>query len=229
MTDPSASILHLFLRALGMIHLINFSSILLQILPLVGKNGIASLARTLDRLNDLTGSNPLIKILYPTIFWIDASDNAITLAVVCGILAAAAVCMTSSAAAPAAVVGSRFLLFACWIVLLSLCSVGGEFFSFPWDWLLLETTLISLMLPNLTKHGRLSAKPDKFIHWALMWLCFRFYFAMGLEKIPSLNQNQHWVRSFILCPALVSLFLSSFCLYSICPSDALSLISPTHR
>lgn len=207
MTDPSASILHLFLRALGMIHLINFSSILLQVLPLVGKNGIASLARTLDRLNDLTGSNPLIKILFPTIFWIESSDNAITLAVVCGILAAG--CVTSSAAAPAAVVGSRFLLFVCWIVLLSLCSVGGEFFSFPWDWLLLETTLISLMLPNLTKHGRLSAKPDKFIHFALMWLCFRFYFAMGLEKIPSLNQNQHWVRLFIPYLALLSLFLVS--------------------
>ena len=62
----------IFLRLLGVIYLIAFASIGVQIDGLIGSQGILPIAERLDELAQ-TGDVELF-LQVPTLFWIDASD-----------------------------------------------------------------------------------------------------------------------------------------------------------
>ena len=178
--------MHLFVRSLGLIHLINFSSMISQLLPLIGSQGIAPSRLTHMRGLDLAGGNHLIMLFNPSIYWINDSDTFLVATVTIGILASLSIVCSFAHA------NSRVCLCTCWMILLSVCSSGGEFFSFPWDWLLLETTFLSFFLPILQSKSIHCVDP--WIRHALIFLCLRFYLGMGLEKIPALNQNKYWMN-----------------------------------
>ena len=176
--------LHVFVRSVGVVHLINFSSILQQVLPLIGKTGIVPAQLNHARTMDLGGNSPWIFFFFPSIYWFSDSDTVIVSSVVAGITAALSIVFCFG--------NSRLCLGVCWVVLLSLCSSGGEFFAFPWDWLLLEATFLSLFLPTLDTNGKLTSKVDLWVRHALIFLCLRFYSGMAVEKIPYLNNNPYW-------------------------------------
>ena len=181
--------LHLFLRSIGFIHLINFCSILMQILPLIGQNGIAPLTLNLSRLHELSNGSYWIYFYIPSIYWWNASDSFLILSTSIGILAST--CLTCSLFN-----SSRICLILCWMVLLSLNTSGGEFFAFPWDWLLLEATLLSFFLPSLKilQQMKPQNKIDPCLRFSFVWLIVRFYLGMGLEKLPWLNDNPYWTN-----------------------------------
>ena len=139
--------------------------------------------------------------VYPSIFWVDASDTTLWCSCLAGaMISAQMLCFGSR------VVDSRIALVALYILLLSLCSVGGDFFSFPWDYLLLEATfLAAVLLQPLRKQecalvirpgARLGVvrEPTQIAMFALKWLVFRFNISMGVEKIPWVNENEHWTN-----------------------------------
>lgn len=124
----------LFLRLLGLVYLVAFASLALQIRGLVGQHGILPAARFLDWAHSIYG--PGVYRLLPTLFWLDPSDNV--LVAVAWIGAGLGFLLMLG-------VGPRLLLGLLWLLYLSVSVVGQDFLSFQWDALLLEAGLLAIL------------------------------------------------------------------------------------
>ena len=120
----------LFLRLLGAVYLIAFASLAGQITGLVGEHGLLPAGSFLDWAHSIYGRDAYR--LLPTVFWLDAGDLALQLAVWAG---AALSLLVIAGVAP------RAVLAILWVLYLSLTVAGQDFLSFQWDALLLETGL----------------------------------------------------------------------------------------
>ena len=118
----------LFLRLLGLVYLVAFASLALQIRGLVGEHGILPAVRFLDWAHSIYGAGAYR--LLPTIFWLDANDTALVTLAWAG---AALGFLLMFGVRP------RLLLVLLWLLYLSLSVVGQDFLSFQWDALLLES------------------------------------------------------------------------------------------
>jgi hypothetical protein len=165
-----------FLRFLGVIYLIAFVSLWVQVHGLLGSRGILPVTEFLQAVRQQLGWERYWHV--PTIFWWSGSDAA--LGAVCG----AGVVLSLMVIAGLAVGPS---LIGLWGLYLSVGSVGREFLSFQWDVLLLETGLLAVFLapwqwrPGL---GR-ETPPSRLALWLLWWLLFRLMFASGMVKLTS--------------------------------------------
>lgn len=122
-----------FLRALGIIYLIAFVSLWVQVDGLVGSNGMSPLNQFLPTVRRQLGPNAYG--LLPTLCWFNSSDAFLHFlcgsGVVCSLLLIFGI-------APA------LLLVALFVLYLSLAIAGQDFLSFQWDILLLETGFLSV-------------------------------------------------------------------------------------
>ena len=153
-----------FVRLLGIVYLIAFASFGVQMVGLVGSDGILPAAEFLERVRDIFGASSYR--LVPTVFWVSASDAALTAGVVVGLALSA--CL---------VVGflQRVALVALYVVYLSFVSVGQVFMAYQWDTLLLEVGFLSIFL----------AIPGPAVVWLFRALIFRFWFLSGAVKLLS--------------------------------------------
>jgi hypothetical protein len=154
----------LFLRLLGAVYLIAFVSIALQIEGLAGSNGIHPVGTWLAGLTQHIGSERYFQV--PTLFWLNASDTALTYAATAGALAAILVLLNLL---------TRPALVAAFVLYLSLFQITQPFLNFQWDALLLETGFLAIFL---TPRARL-------VVWLFRWLLFRLRFESGLSKLVS--------------------------------------------
>ena len=127
-----------FLRALGLIYLIAFVSLLTQIHGLIGAEGILPVREWLRAVAGQVG--PVRYWLLPTLCWLNASDAMLTGICVSGGLAALLLLLD---VAPAA------MLALLWALYLSLVTVGQDFLSFQWDHLMLEAGFLAIFLAPL--------------------------------------------------------------------------------
>ena len=122
-----------FLRALGVIYLIAFISLWVQVDGLVGSNGMSPVNQFLPAVRGQVG--PDAYGLLPTLCWFNSSDAFLHFlcgsGVVCSLLLILGV-------APAVSLVALFVLY------LSLAIAGQDFFNFQWDVLLLETGFLSI-------------------------------------------------------------------------------------
>lgn len=166
----------LFLRVLGIIYLIAFISLWVQVKGLMGGGGILPAREYLDALRPHYG--PERYSIIPTVFWFGASDVALQLA--CGLGALAAVLLVLG-------IAPLPCLVVLWVLYLSLTSVGRDFLSFQWDVLLLEVGFLAIFLaplgflPGLAQE---TAVPP-LILLLFWWLLFRFMFESGIVKLLS--------------------------------------------
>ncbi len=163
----------LFLRGLGLSHLAAFASLRMQVRGLFGSQGIAPVGELLDRAR--AERVPFREL--PSVFWLGASDRVLVRSSDAGIAISALLLFN---------VAPRAALSALWALYLSFVSVGGEFLSYQWDALLLETTLHALLVapPGLRpKFGR--DEPPLTAILLLRWLVFRLNRQSGLAKITS--------------------------------------------
>src|SRR6266566_10161001 len=166
----------LFLRLLGLVYLIAFASLALQVTGLVGEHGILPAAAFLERARGLDGAAAYREL--PTICWLGAGDGALR-ALCWGGATLALLLVAGVAQAPVLA-----LLWACY---LSLSVVGQTFLWFQWDGLLLETGLLAVLyapsrlLPSLTR----DQAPSPWMRWLMWWLLFRLMFLSGLTKLVS--------------------------------------------
>ena len=123
----------LFLRSLGVIHLIAFVSLWFQVDGLIGERGILPVGQHLQLAREQLGPDAFF--LLPTLCWF-ASSNAFL-----HFLCAAGVVISILLMAGLAPVLSLGLLF---VLYLSLTIAGQTFLSFQWDILLLETGFLAL-------------------------------------------------------------------------------------
>ncbi len=154
----------LFLKSLGLIYLIAFSSLLVQVKGLFGKRGIEPIAERMQELR-LFSKQPFW-LRHPTIFWFFYSDQALV-----------GVCWIGIAASLAILFGffPAICFAVAWGAYLSFVNVGYPFLNYQWDVLLLDAGIIAIFYAALTP------APPIFI-WTLWLLIFRFMFASGYTK-----------------------------------------------
>ncbi|MBV8831301.1 MAG: lipase maturation factor family protein [Acidobacteriaceae bacterium] len=156
----------IFLRLLGLVYLAAFGSLWSQIEGLLGSHGILPVVRALSVMRTDVGSRAFLYA--PTLFWFDSSDTALT-----------ATCMIGCAFSLVLIAGRLLRVSAavCWILYLSLVSVGEPFTNFQWDALLLESGFLALF----------AGAP--WLVWAYRFLLFRLMFESGLVKLLSGDPN----------------------------------------
>ncbi|HSU56128.1 MAG TPA: lipase maturation factor family protein, partial [Candidatus Dormibacteraeota bacterium] len=169
-----------FVRGLGMIYLIAFVSLWVQIQGLVGSNGILPAQQTMETVSQQAASAHLHASrfhAFPTLCWLSASDRALQWQCGAGTVLSLLV-IFGIAPAPA--------LFLLWVVYLSLCTVCREFLSFQWDILLLETGFLAVFFaPLQLLPRRANPEPSRAILWLVRWLLFRLMFESGCVKLLS--------------------------------------------
>lgn len=166
----------LFLRGLGVVYLIAFLSLWVQVDGLIGSNGILPVADYLAAAERQIDGNRFTRL--PTLCWFDASDGFLHF--LCGSGAVLAVLLIIGIA-PGPV------LALLWLVYLSLQTAGSVFLSFQWDVLLLETGLLAIflapmrVLPNIRREKR----PSPAMLFLLRLLLFKLMFLSGVVKFTS--------------------------------------------
>ena len=154
----------LFLRLLGIIYLIAFASLLVQIEGLVGEQGILPVGDLLAYVNAEVGSADWYRL--PTIFWFDHSNIALVAATIYGCIVSLQIIFNR---------WQRPALVLAFILYLSLFNVCQPFLHFQWDGLLLEAGFLAIFLGSRSS----------VIIWLFRWLLFKLRFMSGLSKLTS--------------------------------------------
>lgn len=164
----------IFLAALGLVHLVAFISLGLQVRGLAGERGILPAAPWLERLGERMGWERLYHV--PTLAWVDAGDTALWLMCLAGALASV---LLAAGIAPLLSAGS------CWILYLSLSRAVRLFLGFQWDTLLLEAGLLGAFLfPSGWRLRSWRARsPSPVVLFLLRWLLFRLMLGSGIAKL----------------------------------------------
>src|SRR2546421_3047419 len=166
----------LFLRLLGVVYLVAFVSLAVQVPGLLGEHGILPAGAFLDRVHAQYGGAAYR--LFPTLCWVGAGDGMLRLLAWGG---AALALLLIAGVAPVPV------LLLLWIGYLSLSVAGQIFLWFQWDGLLLETGLLAVLYaparlaPSLVR----DRTPSTWMRWLLWWLLFRLMFLSGVTKLVS--------------------------------------------
>lgn len=150
-----------FLRALGVIYFIAFGSLAIQMLGLYGSQGILPIADLMGR-QSLSFSSVW---QMPTVFWLNSGDMFIQAVPIAGVLIATGLIFGFH---------NRLIRIALFCLYLSLVSVGQDFLSFQWDYLLLEVGFIAIFWGD-----------SNLILWLYRWLLFRLMLVSGIVKILS--------------------------------------------
>ncbi|MCE9670949.1 lipase maturation factor family protein [Myxococcus stipitatus] len=165
-----------FLRLMGGVYLIAFTSLGRQVLGLIGSRGIRPARELLAADREATSARERWR-QRPTVFWLDASDEALVRG-----------CRVGQGLALAVLLGiaPRPALALLWGLYLSYASVGREFLSFQWDVLLLEMGLLSVLTaPDGLRPGLGRRGPGALEVFLFRLLVFRLYFGSGISKWQS--------------------------------------------
>jgi hypothetical protein len=175
---------------MGLVYLLAFVSLSLEVTGLIGSHGILSAANYVAAISESTPDASRF-FLEPTLVWFNSSDAFLQFLCWGGALAAVCV-MGSVATAP--------LLVVTWVFYLSLVNVGQDFLSFQWDILLLESGFLAILWApwqwTEPPWGRqklvLTKQPKIFtaVIYLLRWLLFRLMFLSGSVKI--LSGDETW-------------------------------------
>lgn len=173
----------LFLRCLGGIYLIAFASFSVQALGLIGSNGILPVQNIFPIVIErFTGIDQFLR--FPTLFWLDASDQTIVLLTIAGMVSAILLMLR---------VFPVLTMFFCWAFYLSIITAGQNFMSFQWDNLLVEAGFLAIFLaPWQIRPSIISNEsPPRLMIWLFRWLVFRLMFASGMVKLLSGDETWH--------------------------------------
>ena len=162
-------------RGLALIYLAAFLVAANQAVPLIGEGGLLPATWYLDDLRFHFGSSLAGFFERPSLFWISASDTALTIASWTG--AALALATLAGVSHPA-------IFLALWVLQLSFVHTGQVFWGYGWETLLLEAGFLAIFLYPLRGAAPLarSRSPVAMI-WLYRWLLFRVMFGAGLIKL----------------------------------------------
>ena len=158
----------LFLRLLGLVYLTAFAALWPQITGLIGSHGIVPAATALLAMRTELGAAHGF-LIAPSLFWLGISDPLLLWCCALGCGSAVVMIVSRKWVRAAAIV--------CWVLYLSLVSVGSPFLTFQWDALLLEAGVLAF----------LAGAP--WLVWAYRFLLFRLMFMSGAIKFLSGDSN----------------------------------------
>ncbi len=162
----------LLLRGLGVIYFFAFLSLVQQVIPLLGENGLLPI-----RLYLLEARIPSEGFRQsPSLFWFWLSDDLLLSLAWVGLALSVTVLLGWA---------TSITLFLLWVIYLSYVDVGQIFFGYGWETLLLEFGFACIFLAPAFRPGEFSAKnpPHRLMLWLMYWLLFRLMFGSGLIKI----------------------------------------------
>jgi predicted DCC family thiol-disulfide oxidoreductase YuxK len=195
-----------FLRVLGLVYLVAFVSLWVQVDGLVGSNGVSPVNQFLPAVRQQLGSDAYL--LLPTLCWFDSSN--VFLHFLCGGGVVLSLLLILGIA-PALVL---VVLFAFY---LSLTVAGQVFLSFQWDVLLLEAGFLSIFLapwrlwpreliwrPGSAAQARASpvSRAGLFL---LKFLLFKLLLMSGVVKLTSGDDSWGWLNHSFYWSALTAL------------------------
>jgi len=185
-----------FLRALGLIYLIAFVSLWVQVDGLIGSDGISPIRQFLPAVQERVGGRAYW--LLPTLCWFNSS-NAFLHFLCAGGIALSLLLMAGFVPV--------ISLIALFIFYLSLTIAGQTFLSFQWDILLLETGFLAIFLAPWQlwpKRGREPAVSRAGL-FLLKLLLFKLMLMSGVVKLTSGDDSWGWVDHSIHWSALTAL------------------------
>jgi len=175
-TLPDSGIaLRLMPQLLGMVYLVAFLSLLVQVQGLYGARGILPIADHVTRLRRQLGSRGWQ--IYPSLFWLRADDRILFGGTLLGVVLALLLL---------AGIWSLPLLLGLWLLYLSYATLGQDFLSFQWDALLLETGFMTIFLGVAT---------PPLAGLAFQVFIFRFMVSAGVVKLTSGDPNWRNLRA----------------------------------
>jgi hypothetical protein len=195
-----------FFRMLGLVYLIAFVSLWLQVDGLVGSNGISPVSRFLPVVRQQLG--PHAYFLLPTLCWFDSS-NAFLHFLCCGGVVFSLLLILGIAPALSLVV--------IFVLYLSLTIAGQLFLNFQWDVLLLEAGFLSIFLapwrlwPRDLLWWRGPATPaaaspvSRAGLFLLKFLLFKLMLMSGVVKLTSGDDSWGWLNDSFHWSALTAL------------------------
>ena len=163
-----------FARALGVVLLIAFVSLGIQVMGLFGSTGIQPLAQWIASAHSAHHTF----WDHPSVLWWATSDIAIQTVIWVGALASVTL-----------IVGCvpKLALLIAWGAYLSFVTVGWPFLSFQWDSLLLEVSFASIFFVpwKLCDHLQTHAQPHPIARWVIWGILFRLVFRSAYVKLAS--------------------------------------------
>jgi lipase maturation factor 1 len=164
-----------FSRLLAVVYFIAFLSLWFQLDGLIGSGGILPASQLMEAA---AAKMPGRIDLLPTLFWFSSTDRFLYL--VCGGGIFLSVVALVGFAEP-------LVFFLLWAFYLSLVTVSGEFLSYQWDNLLLETGFLAIFFAPFRWRENLKRvpPPSTVMVWLMRWLLFRLMLQSGLVKILS--------------------------------------------
>ena len=161
-------------RGLALIYAIAFLVAANQFPALSGERGLQPATRLLARTRFLE---------VPSLFHWGYSDRRLRLVAWAGIAISILLVIGLPQRAPLPVTMAAWL--ALWILYQSIVNVGGTFYGFGWESLLLEAGFLAIFL------GNAETAPQWLVILAFRWLAFRVEFGAGLIK---LRGDECWRR-----------------------------------
>jgi hypothetical protein len=163
------------LRLLGFVYAAAFLSAALQLVPLIGHDGLLPADQFLERVAAHFGSRPAGFLQLPTLFWFDVSDR--TLVGVSWLGFALALVVLAGFA-------NSIVCAALWALYMSIVHVGQDWYGYGWEIQLLETGFLAIFLcPLLDARPFPRRPPPAPIVWCFRWLVFRIMLGAGLIKL----------------------------------------------
>jgi len=170
-----------FLRLIGVVYLVAFWSLAVQIRGLTGQDGILPAAQFMAAVRTWAATEQIGLERFwfiPTLFWFGTSDSLLQGTCIGGAVLAV---LLIAGVAPA------LLLPVLWFGYLSLVVVCRPFLWYQWDTLLLEAGSLTIFIaPLVWWHSpRRPIEPRRLSRWLLWWLLFRLMFGSGVVKLAS--------------------------------------------
>lgn len=163
----------LILRLLGVVYAVAFLVAILQVIPLIGANGLTPIGIYLQRIHEAPINAGFFRL--PSVFWFTHSDTALLTIAWIGFLLSCVV-IAGYANAP--------MLVILWLLYMSFVNAGQEWYGFGWEIQLLETGFLAIFLCPLVDARPFPKRPPPLLVIILFrWLIFRIMLGSGLIKI----------------------------------------------
>jgi predicted DCC family thiol-disulfide oxidoreductase YuxK len=185
-----------FLRTLGVIYLIAFVSLWVQVNGLIGSDGISPINQFLPAVHEQLGGRAYS--LLPTLCWFNSSNAFLHF------LCAGGVVLSLLVIAGVVPVVSLIALF---VFYLSLTIAGQAFLSFQWDILLLETGFLAIFLAPWQCWPKRGREPpvSRAALFLLKLLLFKLMVMSGVVKLTSGDDSWGWLDHSFHWSALTAL------------------------
>ena len=153
-------------RGLALVYLIGFVVAIRQFPALCGERGLEPAPPFLDRVRFLDA---------PSLFHWGYTDRRLRIVAWAGVAVSTLLVLGLPQQAPLPVTMAAW--FVLWALYQSISNVGGTFYSFGWESLLLEAGFLAIFL------GNDDIAPPWLVLLAFRWLAFRVEFGAGLIKL----------------------------------------------